>query len=92
MKKNNLANIYVRVLYMCVQAMLMTLYFEFLLTLQIIFRLRRKCNFTGDVRVRSPLCEVLRYDVTCCLINCTVPNLLRELTVIVYSEKCARSA
>lgn len=63
--------------------MLMTLYSEFLLTLQIIFRLRRKCNFAGgSVRVRSPVREVPRHEVlrvTCCLINCTVPNLLREL-------------
>lgn len=31
--------------------MLMTRYSEFLLTLQIIFRLGRKCNFTGSVAV-----------------------------------------
>lgn len=54
---------------MCVQAMLMTLYSEFLLTLQIIFRLRRKCNFTeggeegGKREAFASAClrEVLRY-------------------------------
>lgn len=73
--------------YMCARAMLMTRYSEFLLTLQIIFRLRRKCNFTESVRAPALLREVPRVRVTRCLINCAVPNLLRELTVIVYDEK-----
>lgn len=63
------------------QAMLMTRYSEFLLTLQIIFRLRRKCNFTASVRARTSSLarprQVLR--VTRCLINCTVPNLLARV-------------
>lgn len=46
---------YVYAICMCVQAMLMTLYSEFLLTLQIIFRLRRKCNFGGRSRPLTPM-------------------------------------
>lgn len=69
--------------------MLMTRYSEFLLTLQIIFRLRRKYNFTENVRPLMP--RILRVRVTRCLINCAVPNLLRELTIIVYGEKSARA-
>lgn len=39
---------------------------------------------------RPPACATFTTG-TCCLINCAMPNLLRELTIIVYGEKSARA-
>lgn len=48
-------------------------------------------QFHGERPLAWATTGLLQVRVTRCLINCAVPNLLRELTVIVYGEKRARA-